>query len=120
MRQVPVGTYVSYGATFRTERPSCLAVIMVGYADGFRRKPSNYGEVLIHGQRAPIAGRVAMDQAIIDVTDIEGVQAGDEVVLIGKQDAEVIHAEDIARNLGTNNYEVITAISPRLERRYIN
>ncbi len=119
VRQVPVGTYVSYGATFRTERPSCLAVIMVGYADGFRRKPSNYGEVLIHGRRAPIAGRVAMDQAIIDVTDIDGVQAGDEVVLIGKQDAVEMCAEDIARNLGTNNYEVVTAISPRLERRYI-
>ncbi len=119
VRQVPVGTYISYGATFRTERPSRLAVIMVGYADGFRRKPSNYGEVLIRGRRAPIAGRVAMDQAITDVTDIESVQVGDEVVLIGKQGTVEIRAEDIAGILGTNNYEVVTAISPRLERRYI-
>ena len=119
IRQVPAGTYVSYGATFRTERPSRLAVIMVGYADGFRRKPSNFGEVLVRGKRARIAGRVAMDQAIIDVTDIEGVQPGDEVVLIGKQGAEEIRAEDIARNLGTNDYEVVTALGARLERKYM-
>lgn len=119
VRQVPAGTYVSYGATFRTARLSRLAVIMVGYADGLRRGPSNYGEVLVRGRRAKIAGRVAMDQAIIDVTDIEGVQAGDEVVLIGKQGAEEIRAEQVAKNLGTNNYETITTISARLERRYI-
>ena len=118
VKQVPEGTYVSYGATFRTERPSRLAVIMVGYADGFRRKPGNYGEVLVRGQRARIAGRVSMDQAIIDVTDIEGVQAGDEVVLIGRQGAEELTAEAVAKNLGTNNYETITTISARLERRY--
>ncbi len=119
VREVPAGTYVSYGATFRTERPSRLAVIMVGYADGFRRAPSHYGEVLVRGQRARIAGRVAMDQAIIDVTEIEDVQPGDEVVLIGQQGAEEIRAEAIARNLGTNDYEVVTALGARLERRYI-
>ncbi|MDE3088251.1 MAG: alanine racemase [Chloroflexota bacterium] len=118
VKQVPTGTYVSYGATFRTERPSRLAVIMVGYADGFRRTPNNYGEVLVHGKRARIAGRVAMDQAIIDVTDIDGVQAGDEVVLIGRQGAEEIRAEEIARNLETNDYEVVTAISARVARKY--
>jgi alanine racemase len=119
VRQVPAGTYVSYGATFRTGRPSRLAVIMVGYADGFRRNPTNYGEVLVRGQRAKIAGRVAMDQAIIDITEMDGVQAGDEVVLIGKQGAVEIRAEHVAKNLGTNNYETIATISARLERRYI-
>ncbi|HEX7586943.1 MAG TPA: alanine racemase [Anaerolineae bacterium] len=118
VKPVPAGTYVSYGATFRTERPTRLAVIMVGYADGFRRKPGNYGEVLIRSRRAAIAGRVSMDQAIVDVTDIEGVQAGDEVVLIGKQGEEELTAEAVAKNLGTNNYETITTISARLERRY--
>jgi alanine racemase len=119
VKQVPAGTYVSYGATFLTVRPSRLAVIMVGYADGFRRKPGNYSKVLVRGQRATIVGRVSMDQAIIDATDIEGVLAGDEVVLIGKQGTEEITAEEVANNLGTNNYETITTISARLERRYL-
>ena len=92
---------------------------MVGYADGFRRNLTKYGQVLVRGQRAKIAGRIAMDQAFVDVTDIEGVQAGDEVVLIGKQGAEEMTAEEVAKNLGTNNYETITTISARLERRYL-
>ncbi len=119
VKEIPVGTYVSYGCTFRAERPTRLAVIMVGYADGFRRKPNNYGTVLIRGKRAPIAGRVCMDQTMIDVTEVEGVQAGDEVVLIGRQGAEEIRAEEVADQLGTNNYETITSISARLERRYV-
>lgn len=119
VKQIPVGTYVSYGCTFRAERPTRLAIIMIGYADGFRRKPNNYGEVLIRGKRAPIAGRVCMDQTMIDVTDIAGVQAGDEVVLIGKQGQAEISAEEVGEKLGTNNYETIATISARLERRYI-
>ncbi|MBI5304168.1 MAG: alanine racemase [Chloroflexi bacterium] len=118
VRAVPAGTYVSYGCAFRTERASRLAVLMVGYADGFRRKP-NYGAVLVRGARAPIVGRVCMDQTMIDVTDIDGVTEGDEVVLIGKQGAEEITAEHVARNLGTNNYETTTTISARVERRYV-
>lgn len=119
VRNVPAGTYVSYGATFRTERPTRLAVIMVGYADGFRRGPRNYREVLIHGQRAPIAGRVCMDQTVADVTEIPGVAAGDEVVLIGKQGQAEITAEEVGERLGTNNYETVTTISARVERRYV-
>jgi alanine racemase len=118
IRSVPAGTYVSYGTTFRTERPSRLAVLMIGYADGFRRMP-NYGEVLIHGRRVPIAGRVCMDQTMVDVTDVQGVQVGDEVVLIGRQGSEEISAEEVAVKLGTNNYETVTTISARLERRYM-
>lgn len=119
VRAVPAGTYVSYGCTFRTERPTRLAVLMVGYADGFRRGPSNYGQVLIRGQRASIVGRVCMDQTMADVTDIEGVQAGDEVVLIGRQGAQQIRAEEVAAKLGSNNYETVTTISARVERTYI-
>lgn len=119
IKQVPAGTYVSYGCTFRAERPTRLAVIMIGYADGFRRKPTNYGEVLIHGKRAPIAGRVCMDQTMIDVTDIDDVQVGDEVVLIGRQGPAEISAEEVGEKLGTNNYETIATISARLERRYV-
>ena len=119
IKAVPAGTHVSYGATFRTERPTRLAVLMVGYADGFRRKPNNYGEVLVRGKRAPIVGRVCMDQTMIDVTDIDSVQAGDEVVLIGKQGAEEIRAEEVAEKLGTNNYETVTTINARVERRYV-
>jgi alanine racemase len=118
VKAVPAGAFVSYGATFQTERPSRLAVLMVGYADGFRRKPNNYGEVLVRGKRAPIVGRVCMDQTMVDVTDIEGVQVGDEVVLIGRQGAEEISAEQVADRLGTNNYETVATLSDRLERRY--
>lgn len=119
VKEIPVGTYVSYGCTFRAERPTRIAVIMVGYADGFRRKPNNYGAVLIRGKRAPIAGRVCMDQTMIDVTDIADAQAGDVVVLIGRQGPEEIRAEEVGEKLGTNNYETIATISVRLERKYI-
>lgn len=119
IKSVPTGTYVSYGCTFRTERPSRLAILLVGYADGFRRKPANYGEVLVRGKRVPIVGRVAMDQAIADVTDLQDIAVGDEVVLIGKQGTEEIRAEEVADRLGTNNYETIATISARVERRYI-
>lgn len=120
MRSVPPGTHVSYGGLFRTERPSRIAVLMVGYADGFRKLPHTYGEVLVRGKRAPIAGRVCMDQTMIDVTDIADARVDDEVVLIGKQGKDEIRAEDVAEKLGTNNYEVVSTISARLERRYVS
>ncbi len=118
VRDVPPGRFVSYGATFQTRRPSRIGVLMVGYADGFRRKPQNYGEVLVRGKRAPLVGRVCMDQTMIDVTEIPEAQAGDEVVLIGKQGADEISAEEAAARLGTNNYETVTTISARVPRVY--
>ncbi len=118
VKSVPAGTFVGYGCTFRTERASRIAVLMVGYADGFRRALSNAGSVLVRGTRAPIVGRVCMDLTMIDVTDIAGVQVGDEVVLLGKQGAEEISAEELAKKQGTNNYETVTTISARVERRY--
>ncbi|MCL4396560.1 MAG: alanine racemase, partial [Chloroflexi bacterium] len=119
VRDVPAGSFVSYGCTWRTERASRIAVVMVGYGDGFRRGPSNYGYVLVRGERAPVVGRVCMDQTMVDVTDIPGVQAGDEVVLIGKQGTREIRAEQVAQILGTSDYETVTTLSSRLERRYI-
>jgi alanine racemase len=118
VRDVPPGRFVSYGATFETKRHSRVGVLMVGYADGFRRGPQHYGQVLVHGKRAPIIGRVCMDQTMIDVTDIPEAQTEDEVVLLGKQGGEEISAEDVASNLGTNNYEAVTTISARVPRLY--
>jgi len=116
VKELPVGSYIGYGRAFRTTRPSRIAVIPVGYADGFRRGPRNWGEVLVRGQRAPIVGRVCMDQTMIDVTDIPGVQQGDEVVLIGSQGEERITVDDVAKRLGTINYEVISEILARVPR----
>ncbi|HEY1011652.1 MAG TPA: alanine racemase [Herpetosiphonaceae bacterium] len=116
VREVPAGTAVSYGCTFVTERPSRIATLPVGYADGFRRAPQPWREVLIGGRRAPIVGRVCMDYAMADVTDGPPVRRGDPVVLIGQQGGERISAEDVADWLGTINYEVVSAILPRVPR----
>jgi alanine racemase len=110
------GSYISYGRTFRTKRRSRIAVIPVGYADGFRRAPNHWGEVLVRGARAPIVGRVCMDQTMIDVTDIPGVRQSDEVVLIGQQGTERITADEVARRLGTINYEIVSEILARVPR----
>jgi alanine racemase len=110
------GTPISYGNTYRTEAEQTIAVIPVGYADGFRHAPTNWGEVLIRGRRAPIVGRVTMDQTMVDVTHIPGVQIGDQVMLIGRQGKEEITAEDVATRLGTINYEVVAGILARVPR----
>ncbi len=112
------GSAVSYGGTYITRGYEQIAVIPIGYADGFRRKPNNWGEVLVHGQRAPIVGRVCMDQCMINVTHIPEVKMGDEVVLIGEQGHDRIRAEDVAVKLGTNNYEVTTMVMARVPRLY--
>lgn len=111
----PPGTPISYGGTFVTARLSRIATIPVGYADGFRRSPS-WRAVLVHGRRVPVVGRVAMDYAMLDVTDLPQVQAGDEVVLIGAQGDDCISADEVAQWLGTINYEVVAAILPRVPR----
>jgi alanine racemase len=116
VKRVPAGTSVSYGRTFVTARDSRIAVLPVGYGDGFRRSPANWGEVLVRGRRAPLAGPVCMDMTMVDVTAIDGVQEGDEVVLIGRQGEAAITAEDVAASLGTIPYEVICQILPRVPR----
>jgi len=116
VKELPPGSPVGYGAAYRTEGQERIAVIPVGYADGFRRAPQHWGEVLVRGQRAPIVGRVCMDQTMIDVTRIPGVRIGDEVVLIGAQGADRITAEEVGNRLGTINYEIVSAILPRVPR----
>jgi alanine racemase len=116
VKSVPPGTPISYGNTYETSGWQSIAVIPVGYADGFRRGPAHWGEVLIRGRRAPIVGRVTMDQTMIDISHISGVRIGDEVVLIGRQGDDEITAEEVAERLGTINYEVVSAILARVPR----
>jgi len=120
VKELPPGSHVGYGAAYRTEGQERIAVIPVGYADGFRRAPQHWGEVLVRGRRAPIVGRVCMDQTMIDVTRIPGVRIGDEVVLIGAQGADRMTAEEVANRLGTINYEVVSAILPRVPRETVS
>jgi alanine racemase len=116
VKTLPPGASVGYGRAYRVTQSTTVAVAPVGYADGFRRSPCNWGEVLVRGQRAPILGNVCMDQTMIDVTSIPGVQAGDEVVLIGAQGDDVITVEDVAARLGAINYEVVSALLARVPR----
>ena len=118
LKKVPAGTPISYGKTFITRKRSTIATIALGYADGYSRKLSNIGEVLIEGQRAPVAGRVCMDTIMADVTDIRDVSYSSEVVLIGRQGRKKITADDIAEKTGTIPYEVLTAIGERVKRVY--
>ena len=114
--EVEPGEAVGYGRAWIAERPSRIAAIPVGYADGFRRAPTRWRHVLVRGRAAPLVGRISMDQASIDVTDIPGVRQGDEVVLIGRQGGAEITAETAAEWLGTINYEVVSAILARVSR----
>lgn len=116
VRTIQAGESVGYGRAFIAERETKVALIPIGYADGFRRGPQNFSEVLVKGQRAPLLGRVSMDQSSIDITNISDVQVGDEVVVIGTQGAELISAEDIAAKIGSINYEVMTSLAARVSR----
>ena len=116
VKDVPAGTYIGYGLNHRAESQMRIAVIPVGYADGFRRGPRNWGEVLIRGRRCRLIGNVCMDQAMVDVTSVAGVRKGDEVVLIGSQGEASIGADEVAAELGTISYEVIAEILARVPR----
>ena len=118
VKEVPEGTPVSYGGTFVTDKKTKIATIPVGYGDGYPRSLSNKGYVLIDGHRAPILGRVCMDQFMVDVTDIDGVREGDEVVLMGKDknNGEEITAEFLGDLSGRFNYELTCDISKRVPR----
>lgn len=116
VKEVPSGSYVSYGCSFRTTRKSRLAVLPVGYYDGYDRKLSNTAHVLIRGRRAPIRGRVCMNLCVADVTDVPRARIEDEVVLLGSQGRERISAEQLAAWIGTINYEAVTRINPMLPR----
>lgn len=119
VKALPPGREISYGGTFVTTRPTVVATVPIGYADGYRRSLSGRFYVLIHGQRAPILGRVCMDQMMVDVTDIPGVQAGDTVTLIGTDGDETISMDEIAAAAGSFNYEFACGISRRVPRVYL-
>ncbi len=111
VKDVEKDTCISYGGIFKTKRDSRIATIPIGYADGYTRLLTNKGKVLINGQRAPIVGKICMDQCMVDITDIKGdVNVGDEVVLFGKQGEEEIKVDELAQSIGTINYEVVSII----------
>ena len=116
VKVIPADECISYGCTYITQEPTRIAVLPVGYADGFRRAPANWGSVLLHGQEAPLVGRVCMDQCMINISHLPQTRVGDEVVLIGHQRAATLTAEKVAQRLGTSNYEVISAILARVPR----
>lgn len=116
VKELPAGSSISYGRTYKTKKRTSLAVIPLGYADGFSRLLSNCGEALVRGRRVPIRGRVCMDFSVIEVS--ESIKVGEEVVLIGKQGKEEIKVEEIAKKMKTINYEVVCLIGKRVPRIY--
>lgn len=116
LREIEPGATAGYSATFRAGRPTRLALLPVGYADGFNRLLSNRARVLLHGHAAPVAGRISMDQTMVDVTEIPQAGIGDEVVLLGEQQGARITAPDLAALAGTIPYEVLCAIAARVPR----
>jgi alanine racemase len=119
LKKVPAGFPVSYGMTHTTQAPTTIATVPVGYADGFNRRLSNRGHMLVRGQKAPIVGRVCMDLTMIDVGHIPGVVVEDEVVIVGRQANETITADELAGLLDTINYEITSAITARVPRVYL-
>ena len=118
VKQLEAGREISYGGTYVTTKPTVVATIPVGYADGYRRSLSGKFYVLIHGKKAPILGRICMDQMMVDVTDIPGTQVGDKVVLVGQDGEETITMEEISAAADTFNYEFVCGISRRVPRYY--
>jgi len=116
VRTVAPGAVVGYNGTFVATEPMSLALVAAGYADGLDRKLGNRFSVLVRGQHAPLIGRISMDQSVIDVTDIPGVAAGDEVVLLGSQGDQTISAFDQAKATGTIPWEIFTRIGARVPR----
>lgn len=119
IKTLPAGTPVSYGLTEKVTRCSQVAIVPVGYYDGFDRGLSSIGHVLVGGKRAKVLGRVCMNMIVVDVTDIPEAAVEDEVVLLGRQDDELITAEEIAGKAGTINYEVVARLNPLLPRRLV-
>jgi len=119
VRRAEAGETIGYGRTYTVPRPTTLAAVPVGYADGYDRRLSNNADVLIHGQRVPVVGRVSMDRIIVDIGSLDGVSVGDEVVLIGSQGEEQITAAELARRADTTVHEIPTRIGPRVPRRYV-
>ena len=119
VKEIQAGTSISYGGIYVAKQQKRIATIPVGYADGYPRSLSNVGHVLIHGKRAPIVGRICMDQFMVDVTDIDDVNFGDDVTLIGKDGNETITVEELSKLSGRFNYEFICDLGKRIPRVYV-
>ena len=115
IKRVPSGSPISYGRTFTTQKETLVATLPVGYADGYSRLLSGRGEVLIKGHRVPLIGRVCMDMCMVDVSEVEDVQPGDEVILFG----EGLPVDEVAEKIGTINYEIVCAVGKRVPRIHI-
>lgn len=116
LKRVGPGVPISYGGTWTTRRDSLIATLPVGYADGWPRRLSNRGEVLVRGRRTPVVGNVCMDMCMVDVTDVPGVALHDEVVLLGRQGREAITAQEMAERCETIPYEILTSVGARVPR----
>jgi alanine racemase len=119
IRKLPSGSSVSYGRSFVTSRESRIAVVPVGYADGYNRLFSNNAHMLVRGLRVPVVGKVCMDVTMIDVTEIDDISEGEEVVLLGSQGDDAITATELAARIHTIPYEILTALGSRSKRKYI-
>ncbi len=120
LKKVPAGFKVSYGMTHETSKPTTIASVPVGYADGFSRRLTNRGHMLVNGYRVPIVGRVCMDQTMLDVGRVPDVHVEDEVVIFGRQQDEFISADEIATVLGTINYEIVSSLTARIPKVYLS
>ncbi|MCK9275411.1 MAG: alanine racemase [Syntrophales bacterium] len=120
LKEFPAGCSIGYGRSYRTEKPTMIATIPVGYGDGFGFILSNKGEALVKGKRVPVVGRVSMDMCTLDVTDIPECAVGDEVVLMGRQGSEYLSADEIAGKAGTISYEVLCVVGKRAPRVFVN
>lgn len=120
VKSVQPGEKISYGCTFTADRPMKLATVAVGYGDGYHRSASGKAQVIIRGRRVPVVGRICMDQMMADVTGMDDVQPGDEVVLMGTQGAETITADEMGAWAGTIGYELLLAATARVHRVWVN
>jgi alanine racemase len=118
LKKVPAGFKISYGITYETETPTTIATVPIGYADGYNRRLSSRGSMLVRGRRAPIAGRICMDQIMLDVGHIPEAKLDEEVVVFGTQQGVSITVEEIAAEIGTINYEIVSTVTARVPRRY--
>jgi alanine racemase len=116
IKELEADTPISYGLTEKLLRPSRVAILPVGYWDGYDRRLSSVGNVIISGKRCKVLGRACMNMIVVDITDAPDVKVEDEAVLLGKQGKEEITADEIAQKLGTINYEVVTRINPQIKR----
>ena len=119
VKEVPESTMVSYGCTYVTSRPTRIATVPIGYGDGYIRAYSNRAWAMVRGKRVPLIGRVCMDYCMFDVTAVDDIQVGDEVILFGRPEDQVT-ADELAEIIGTINYEVVCLLNSRVPRVYVN